>query len=259
MQHSLFKSLSFLAANSVVDILADDNAVQTIQGTKYVTANTSITFHSQTDILVPPDTNYTWHVIQTSSSAGVNITTHDATLEYTFTKWGPYLLSVIGRTELGASFVGQLVFTAECKYSVPIVIGLLYSLTNTNVLFLCVLYFSAQYCNLLHPLSPPIHTHTDNLSSASLVVNHFPTARTGTVIVLNIEVRNPSGSFYKGPLQLFLLRNGSSVSSAVGDTTKQKSLITMEVTGRGALDYELRLKNDISSTSQNTIVNVVGE
>ncbi len=108
------------------------------------------------------------------------------------------------------------------------------------------------------PFLPPF-THTDNLSSASLVVKHYPTARTGTVIVLNIEVRNPSGSFYKGPLQLFLLRNGSSVSSAVGDTTKQKSLITVEVTGRGALDYELRVKNDISSTSQNTVVNVVGE
>ncbi len=106
----------FLAAEFFVDILADDGAIQTIQGTKYVTANTTITFHSQTDILISPNTAYTWHVIQTSSSAGVNITMYDTTLQYTFTKWGPYLLSVIGRTEQGATFVGQLVFIVECKY-----------------------------------------------------------------------------------------------------------------------------------------------
>ncbi len=88
---------------------------------------------------------------------------------------------------------------------------------------------------------------------------HFPTARTGTVVGINITVKNPSGSFYEGPLQLFLLSNGSSVSSAVGDTTKQMSFLTVEVIGKGALDYELRVKNDISFTSQNTKVNVVGK
>lgn len=93
------------------------DAVRAIKGINYITANTSVVFtsDSSTDIDIPPNTVYTWHVIETSSSEGVNKTTVGTTLPYTFTSWGRYLLSVMGRTSAGATFVGQLDITVECK------------------------------------------------------------------------------------------------------------------------------------------------
>ncbi len=99
----------------MVDIVSD--AVQTTEGVNYITANSSVTFnfHSPTGLDIPPDTVYTWHVIETSSSEGVNDTTVGTSLNHAFTDWGRYLVSVMGRTALGATFVGQLDVTVECK------------------------------------------------------------------------------------------------------------------------------------------------
>ncbi len=102
-------------ANSMVDILSD--ALQTMEGINYISANTPVVFtsHSPIGVVIPPDTAYTWHVIETSSSEGVNSTSTATTLPYTFTNWGRYLLSVMGRTNIGATFVGQLDITVECE------------------------------------------------------------------------------------------------------------------------------------------------
>ena len=118
---NFFKLLSVivLVATSVVDVVSDNSALVTNGGTTYIPVNSKVTFSpqpQQSGVQLPPDTVNTWHVVKTSpvGDGGVNRTV--ANLTYSFTSWGAYHISVIGRSShAGASFVGERYVTAESK------------------------------------------------------------------------------------------------------------------------------------------------
>ena len=106
----------------MVDVIANSSGQVTGGGTTYVPLSTPVLFYprpQQSGIQLPPDTVNTWHVVKTSPVAASGIDRTVADLEYSFTSWGVYLISVIGRSDrTSASFVGQLSVTAESKYCI---------------------------------------------------------------------------------------------------------------------------------------------
>ena len=103
----------------MVDVVSDSPHLVTSGGTTFFPVNTLVTFFpqpQQSGVQLPPDTVNTWHVVKTSpvGDGGVNRTV--ANLLYSFTSWGAYHISVIGRSNhTGASFVGERFITAESK------------------------------------------------------------------------------------------------------------------------------------------------
>ena len=112
-------SPSVSVATSVVDVVSESPDLVTSGGTTFVPVNTQVTFFprpQQSGVQLPPDTVNIWHVVKTSpvGDGGINHTV--ANLVYSFTSWGAYHISVVGRSDhTGASFVGELFITAESK------------------------------------------------------------------------------------------------------------------------------------------------
>ena len=90
-------------------------------------------------------------------------------------------------------------------------------------------------------------------------VQHVPTVRTGSSITFEFTVSSSVGP-YDGPLTLSVLLNDTVlVSSTRLSTPGQVRTLSLEVSGRGVVEYQFKADNDVSSYQGKTTINVVGE